>query len=115
MASDARAVAAWRRDRGEAVEDEDEEEAAVDEHDRQTAARERAARCVEIKWKASRAIDATRGADGRERGGGSRPVVVAVDPSTSAAMGARRPRRAVAYPHRGPGVVRRGVHEEGAG
>ena len=60
MASDARAVAAWRRDRGEAVEDEDEEEAAVDEHDRQTAARERAARCVEIKWKASRAIDATR-------------------------------------------------------
>ncbi|CAH0376675.1 unnamed protein product, partial [Pelagomonas calceolata] len=27
MASDARAVAAWRRDRGEAVEDEDEEEA----------------------------------------------------------------------------------------
>jgi len=72
MASDARAVAAWRRDRGEAVEDEDEEEAAVDEHDRQTAARERAARCVEIKWKASRAIDATRGADGPRSEGGKR-------------------------------------------
>ena len=38
--------------------DEDEEEAAVDEHERQRAARERAARCVEIKLTAPQAIDA---------------------------------------------------------
>jgi len=55
---DERAIRAWRRDRGEDVEDEDEEEAAVDEHDRQRAARERAARCVEIKLTAPHAIDA---------------------------------------------------------
>ena len=55
---DERAVGAWRRDRGEAVEDEDEEEAVVDERERQAAARERAARCVEIKLTAPHAIDA---------------------------------------------------------
>jgi len=58
MAEDARAIRAWRRDRGEDVEDEDEEEAAVDEHERQRAARERAARCVEIKLTAPQVIDA---------------------------------------------------------
>ena len=58
MAEDDREIKAWRRGRGEDVEDEDEEEAAVDEHERQAAARERAARCVEIKLTAPHAIDA---------------------------------------------------------
>ena len=59
MAEDDREIKAWRRGRGEVVDDEDdEEEAAVDEHDRQRAERERAARCVEIKLTAPHAIDA---------------------------------------------------------
>ena len=58
MAEDDREIRAWRRGRGEAVDDEDEEEAAVDEHERQAAARERAARCVEIKLTAPQVIDA---------------------------------------------------------
>ena len=58
MAEDDREIKAWRRGRGEDVEDEDEEEAAVNEHDRQRVARERAARCVEIKLTAPHAIDA---------------------------------------------------------
>ena len=58
MAEDDREIKAWRRCRGEDVEDEDEEEAAVNEHDRQRVARERAARCVEIKLTAPHAIDA---------------------------------------------------------
>ena len=56
---DEREIKAWRRDRGEVVEDEDdEEEAAPDARDRERAARERAARCVEIKLTAPHAIDA---------------------------------------------------------
>ena len=47
------------------------------------------------------------------RGEGFGLVVVAVDPSSSAAMGAWRPRRAAAKLLRGPGVARRDVREEG--
>jgi hypothetical protein len=48
MASDARAVAAYRNRGGDEDEDEDED-AALEEPDREVVERERAARCVEIK------------------------------------------------------------------